>query len=533
MDRSRQTRAVQSRLSRGTPILNYLLVAVLFVACSRSSPPDVFTDEVSGFAVTKPAGWFMQSGVVLKAQARDEARRFKDPQFGPRPDGSPVQAVTRITRYEPGKAPRTNPTIVVVRFDLHQFPPGTTPDALLKMGVATANPEGEAVTVTPQHLADEKARHAVAGSLRAATLKSTALAVVKVEQRRKLSDTADQQEAARSKRRGVGLRGEPPMDKEAMNVASVEIRKEKQSRRGGSRDGLFQRNGWWWLDYYDAEGKRHRKKAAPDYTTAKLIYRQTMTAIARGEVLGVREEGLRLKEFVERIWWPRTKLRLAPAWAERVKAWCLDSVILPRFGAFKLLGLRKDTIEAWATERIGSVSASTFNKELWTVKNICKCAVDWGYMKASPAQDGKRLKEPNGRVRYLTAEERETLIREANATLRLYIVAALQTGARRSELVRLRWKDVDFKTRTVRFTNTKNGDSRAVPMTDTLSDLIQGFARPLDPEAPVFPEREPLAHPELCSTDPAPRAQGPHLSRPTPRRREYPRHGRRPPPHGS
>jgi len=29
-------------------------------------------------------------------------------------------------------------------------------------------------------------------------------------------------------------------------------------------------------------------------------------------------------------------------------------------------------------------------------------------------------------------------------------------------------------------------------MTDTLSDLIQGFARPLDPETPVFPEREPL-----------------------------------------
>jgi integrase len=217
-----------------------------------------------------------------------------------------------------------------------------------------------------------------------------------------------------------------------------------------------------------------------------------MTAIARGEVLGVREEGLGLKEFVERIWWPRTKPRLAPVWAERVKTWCLDSVILPRFGGFKLSGLRKDTVEAWAAERIGSVGASTFNKELWTVKNICKCAVDWGYMKASPAQSVRRLKESNGRIRYLTAEERETLIREANPTLRLYIVAALQTAARRSELIRLRWKDVDFKTRTVRFSNTKNGDSRSVPMTDTFSDLIQGFARPLDAETPVFPEREPL-----------------------------------------
>ncbi len=37
-----------------------------------------------------------------------------------------------------------------------------------------------------------------------------------------------------------------------------------KSRKGSTRDGLFQRRGWWWLDYYDAEGKRHRKKAAPD-----------------------------------------------------------------------------------------------------------------------------------------------------------------------------------------------------------------------------------------------------------------------------
>src|SRR5258708_1034663 len=59
-----------------------------------------------------------------------------------------------------------------------------------------------------------------------------------------------------------------------------ETRRPVGRRKRGRRDGLFQRNGWWWIDYYDAEGKRHRKKAAPDYQTAKLRYRNTMTAIA-------------------------------------------------------------------------------------------------------------------------------------------------------------------------------------------------------------------------------------------------------------
>ncbi len=82
-----QTIALQSRLSRGILIL----AAVLLVRAHAPRNREVFTDEVSGFAVTKPAGWFMRSGVVLKARARGEARRFKDPQLGPRPDGSPVQ----------------------------------------------------------------------------------------------------------------------------------------------------------------------------------------------------------------------------------------------------------------------------------------------------------------------------------------------------------------------------------------------------------------------------------------------------------
>ena len=79
------------------------------------------------------------------------------------------------------------------------------------------------------------------------------------------------------------------------------------NRKGGKRDGLFQRNGWWWLDYYDAEGKRHRQKAAPDYDTAKKLYREKMTSIAKGEFLNVKEEGISLKWFAEDKYLPTIK----------------------------------------------------------------------------------------------------------------------------------------------------------------------------------------------------------------------------------
>jgi len=137
--------------------------------------------------------------------------------------------------------------------------------------------------------------------------------------------------------------------------------------------------------------------------------------------------------------------------------------------------------------------------------------VKWAYLKTSPAKDVALAREPDGRVRYLTFEEREKLLNGAHETvesrdgrrwtvhhkpsaaLRQYVLAALQTGARRAELLRLTWGDVDMKRRTVTFRKTKNGRDRTVPMTETLREMLQTLPRPLDPAARVLPSYEPLA----------------------------------------
>lgn len=143
------------------------------------------------------------------------------------------------------------------------------------------------------------------------------------------------------------------------------------------------------------------------------------------------------------------------------------------------------------------------------LKHLLNRAVAWSYLKDSPARAVRRAKEAPGRVRYLTAEECEQLLNGADVeiaakdgrkwtahqcpspVLRLYILAALQTGARRGELLNLRWADVDLKARRLTFRVTKNGEARTVPMTDTLREALLALPRPLDTEAHVFPEREP------------------------------------------
>jgi len=273
---------------------------------------------------------------------------------------------------------------------------------------------------------------------------------------------------------------------------------EKRSRRRHRRDGLFARNGWWWMDYMGADGKRHRKKAAPDYQTARLVYRDTVAKIARGEVLGVREEGISLRDFVDRRYWPTTRSTLSLWEQQRARA-ILDTQILPRFGGAKLSSLHREEIERWQAERLQGrgdrkpVSGSTANKELMRLKHLLNRAVAWGYLKDTPARLVKKVKEAPGRVRYLTSEEQQKILSAASPALQPYILAALQTGARRSELLALRWADVDMKAGTITFTKTKNGDSRTVPMTNTMRTLLTSLPRPLDRQSLVLPEWVPPA----------------------------------------
>ena len=54
---------------------------------------------------------------------------------------------------------------------------------------------------------------------------------------------------------------------------------------------------------------------------------------------------------------------------------------------------------------------------------------------------------------------------------------ALSCGARKGELVSLRWPDVDLKRGTLTFHETKNGERRTVPLTGQALILMQQHAR--------------------------------------------------------
>ncbi len=81
----------------------------------------------------------------------------------------------------------------------------------------------------------------------------------------------------------------------------------------------------------------------------------------------------------------------------------------------------------------------------------------------------KKFRESRGRVRFLSDIERGHLLKATKASRdnRLYplVVLAIPTGARQGELIRLRWRDLDWERGAAVLEETKNGERRSIPIT--------------------------------------------------------------------
>ncbi len=118
---------------------------------------------------------------------------------------------------------------------------------------------------------------------------------------------------------------------------------------------------------------------------------------------------------------------------------------------------------------------------------------EWDWDIPNPAQ-GRWLREPEGRVRWITREEAEALVSAAASEpkaphLADFIRLALNTGCRWDELLRLEWRRVDLQAGLMHLEghHTKNGKRRSVPLNGPARESIlarAGFRERHCPDSP-------------------------------------------------
>lgn len=129
------------------------------------------------------------------------------------------------------------------------------------------------------------------------------------------------------------------------------------------------------------------------------------------------------------------------------------------------------------------------NRLLERIRAMYNKAIEWGWKGSNPAVGIRKFKEKS-RDRFLQPHEMPyffaALDMESNTAARDYILLSLLTGARKSNVLSMRWEEVSLDQAQWRIPETKNGEAMIVPLSQQALTILK--ARKADASGPwVFP----------------------------------------------
>ena len=173
-----------------------------------------------------------------------------------------------------------------------------------------------------------------------------------------------------------------------------------------------------------------------------------------------------------------------------------------------VISARRDKLARTVNSRGRIYAPASVNRHLAALSSVFTVAVrEWGWAESSPVAKVSKLREPRGRVRFLSDAERERLLQacrgSSNRFLYPVVVLALSTGMRYGEIMRLTWSSVDLDNANVVLHQTKNGDRRTVPLTGHALEVVQKLhLEKAEDSVMLFPSTKPskrlLKHIEIA-----------------------------------
>lgn len=162
----------------------------------------------------------------------------------------------------------------------------------------------------------------------------------------------------------------------------------------------------------------------------------------------------------------------------------LKAMMRKPIARWSMANLSAARVAAYRDERLKEVSGGTVIRELAYISAIVNHARrEWSINVLNPVQMVRKPQSPQARSRVLTDEEVAKLLRALEPTGRRShwtkpaVQLALATAMRRGELLSLRWEHVDLQARTAFLADTKNGESRTVPLSTVAVQVLSELPR--------------------------------------------------------
>jgi integrase len=142
----------------------------------------------------------------------------------------------------------------------------------------------------------------------------------------------------------------------------------------------------------------------------------------------------------------------------------------------------RDELLQGMTKRGTQRSPSTAVRYIAAISHVFTIGIkEFGWIESSPVSKITKPREPGGRVRFLSDEERGRLLyackHSYNPFLYIVVVLALSSGMRLSEIMNLSWQKVDLQRKQIVLEKTKNKTHRTIPLASLALELLQQHLR--------------------------------------------------------
>lgn len=236
----------------------------------------------------------------------------------------------------------------------------------------------------------------------------------------------------------------------------------------------------WYVDYYDPTGKRIIKAIGPSKREAEAYLGKVKSSIREGRFFDIKQENKTtfdelLDAYVEKVKDQKYFNTSIKYFVPVLKGYFGDRLISEI--NYKMLedfrDKRKKTPTQYGTER----SERTVNLEMAILRHIFRKGLKWGMLEKNPFENSEDLfyRARNKRDRALTEDEVRRLIETCPPYLKPIVVTAVYTGLRKSDVLSLKWKDIDLERGLIRLTEQKTGKTRNIILNSDMRTLLQSL----------------------------------------------------------
>lgn len=160
------------------------------------------------------------------------------------------------------------------------------------------------------------------------------------------------------------------------------------------------------------------------------------------------------------------------------KPWHHDrfKALLPYWADLKASTLTRSIADDYRRHRHGqrNLTETTVNRDLQCLRHVLYWAADEGLIRQNPLARLRLARERRRKRPILALEDEDALLQACSPHLQRIVIAALDTGMRRGEILNQLWTDIDFGRELLWVTHSKTpeGEAREIPLTTRLFDLL-------------------------------------------------------------